>query len=65
MGDDIIVKDVQLIQGGLLQIDFMNMKTGENYRAFSEGKEFFSLLGSSMASNSERWMKSFEETLQE
>lgn len=57
MGDEIIVKDVQLIQGGLLQIDLMNMDTNESFRVISEGKIIFGLLADSMANASEEIAK--------
>ncbi len=56
MGDKIEVKDVQVIQGGLLQIDAYCEEKNEHYRIFANPDKFFTLLGQSMFKNFEEHM---------
>ena len=60
MGDEIVIKDIEIIQGGLIQIDFQNMKTKETYRSFCEPSTFFGMLGSSMQLHYTSFMDNFE-----
>ena len=60
MGDEIKIKDIEIIQGGLIQIDFQNMKTKETYRSFCEPSTFFGMLGSSMQLHYMSFMDNFE-----
>jgi len=61
MGEAIIIRAISVIQGGLLQIDFFNEETKENYRCFSEPSEFFSMLGKAMQINVDKWNNDFHE----
>ena len=51
MGDEIIIYAIEVIQNGLLQIDFRNENTDEQFRAFCEPKEFFGMIGKAMQKN--------------
>lgn len=48
MGDKFQFLDVKVIQGGLLQVDFMNMTTRQGGRMFMSPERFFEKLGRSM-----------------
>lgn len=48
MGDKFQFLDVKVIQGGLLQVDFMNMTKKEGGRMFMSPERFFEKLGRSM-----------------
>ena len=60
MGDEIIIVAIEIIQGGLIQIDLKNETKNEHYRAFVEPKDFFSMLGNAMQKNSDDFQKAFE-----
>jgi len=51
MGPEIIIYAIEVIQGGVLQIDFRNEETNECYRCFCEPKAFFGILGEAMQKN--------------
>jgi hypothetical protein len=55
MGDDIRLEAIEVIQGGLLQIDFRNATTGQCYRLFAEPLDFFTKLGTTMSRNMIEW----------
>ena len=48
MGDKFQFLDVKVIQGGLIQVDFMNMTKREGGRMFMSPERFFEKLGRSM-----------------
>lgn len=51
MGDHIIFKSIEVIQGGLLQIDLWNETENKHIRFFAEADEFFSKFGKAMQKN--------------
>ena len=51
MGDEIILKAIEVIQDGLLQIDLWNETERKEIRFFAEPKEFFNMLGNAMQKN--------------
>ena len=51
MGDEIIIRAIEIIQNGLIQIDFLNKETDECLRAFCEPEAFFCMIGKSMQKN--------------
>jgi len=51
MGDEIIIYAIEIIQNGLLQIDFRNENTNDCFRAFCEPKKFFGMFGKAMQKN--------------
>jgi hypothetical protein len=51
MGDKFQFIDVKMINGGLLQVDFMNMTKQEGGRMFISPERFFEKLGRSMQHN--------------
>lgn len=61
MGDEIVIKTVEVIQGGLLQIDLRNETNGEWYRVFAEPRTFFAMIGEAMGKNCDDYMKQLEE----
>lgn len=51
MGDKITLKGVEVIQGGILQLDFKNEESGKMDRCFVSAQDFFKMLGNSMNNN--------------
>ena len=62
MGDDITIEDIQIIEGGLIQIDFRNEKIGESWRAFCSADKFFGMIGKSMNDSHEKTLREFEKS---
>ena len=60
MGDEIIIVAIEIIQGGLIQIDLKNETKSEHYRVFVEPKDFFSMFGNAMQKNSDDFQKAFQ-----
>ena len=60
MGDEIIIVAIEIIYGGLIQIDLKNETKNEHYRAFIEPKDFFSMFGNAMQKNRDDFQKAFE-----
>jgi len=54
MGEEIIVDAIEIVENGLIQIDFRNNDTGETFRAFCDPDRFFGLIGASMQKNFEQ-----------
>lgn len=50
MGDEIIIEKLEVIQNGLLQIDFRNLENNKIDRCFIELGEFFKMLGPALLS---------------
>ena len=65
MGDEIKVLDVQVIQGGVLQIDFVRTEDGKTFRSFCDGNIFFEKLGRSMAMNHVKWQGEYARQISE
>lgn len=63
MGDLFDLIDVQVIQGGLLQLDVKNMKTNQSIRMFINPLVFFKKLGESMERTSHEWLDEFHTVL--
>lgn len=57
MGDEIIIMAIDIIYGGLIQIDLKNETKNEHYRVFVDPKDFFSMLGNAMQKNSDDFQK--------
>jgi len=57
MGDDFEFINVQLIQGGVLQIDFVNNTEKKSCRMFANGDDFFKKFGRSIKLNHIEEMK--------
>ena len=57
MGDEIKFIDVKMIQGGLIQIDFLIVETNKHERCFVEPNKFFGKLGESMMESQGKWYK--------
>ena len=60
MGDEILIIAIEVIQGGLIQFDFKNTETGEQWRCFADPGEHFRMLGDAMQKNVEQWNQDFE-----
>ena len=60
MGDDIEIRAIEVIQGGLLQIDFFNTTTDKGYRCFAEPGAFFAMLGAAMQKEHDDWFAEWE-----
>ena len=59
MGDDVVIKAIAVIHGGLLQIDLWNNSTNQGAgRLFIEPHGFFAMLGKSMQASYEAWIES-------
>ena len=57
MGDEIELRDIQVIQDGLIQMDFFNESEHKGYRAFCKPDIFFKMIGDSMAQNHRNYPK--------
>ena len=55
MGDDIEIKMIEIIQGGLVQIDFYNNSQKKWDRAFCDPDKFFRMIGNSMQKSMKKW----------
>jgi len=51
MGEEITLTNLQVIQDGLLLMDFKNKQTNEGFRVFVEPQDFFGRLAKSMQGN--------------
>lgn len=60
MGDVFDLIDVQVIQGGLIQLDIKNLKTMQGARMFVNPSVLFSKIGKSMESNMDEWLRTFQ-----
>ncbi len=60
MGDLFDLVDIQVIQGGLIQLDLKNYKTNQSIRTFLDPKELFSKIGESMSRNMDEWLNNFQ-----
>jgi hypothetical protein len=56
MGDKIIIESIEVIQDGLFQIDFKNVKTEEYYRCFIEPDKLFGMIGEAMQENYNKYL---------
>jgi len=59
MGDEIEVKNIEIIQGGLVQIDFYNATQDKIDRAFCDPDVFFAMIGKSMQAGAKKWNEDF------
>jgi len=57
MGDEIVIMKIEVIQGGILQIDFLNTATNKSERCFIDPYNFFNMLGNAMQDNVHYWIK--------
>ena len=57
MGDKIRVIDIQVIQGGLFQIDLMNDTTQEAIRFFAEPYDLFQRVGNALQLSHNSYLK--------
>ena len=55
MGDKIIITNIEVIQGGLLQIDIFNENTNIGDRIFVEPSYLFSKIGMALRKNHEQY----------
>ena len=62
MGDRIEMTAIEVIQGGLLQIDFYNVDKKWHERCFCQPDKFFGMLGKAMQANHSAWEKQFFES---
>lgn len=64
MGDEILIVNIAVIQGGLLQIDFENVTQNKTDRCFAQPGDFFKMIGDAMQKNHvkdvEAWQRSIE-----
>lgn len=60
MGDDIRLKDVQIVQGGELQVDLWNNTTRQNIRFFCKPEDILKALGRHFSSGRKKFLKDFE-----
>ncbi len=65
MGDDIEFKKVEVIQGGLLQIDIFDKSLGKGFRCFVDPVTFFSQLGISMNTHMLDWMQAYHDEMKD
>ncbi len=59
MGPEIIIKALEIVNNGTLQIDFQNTETNEQWRCFAEPEKFFSMLGKAMQKHTDKYMEDF------
>ena len=59
MGPEIVIERIEIIQGGLLQIDFLNKETKGIFRCFADPDVFFGMIGKAMQGNVEKWNEEF------
>ena len=57
MGDHIELKEVEVIQDGLFQIDFYNENQNTWFRVFVEPEKMFGLIGDAMQSNYKKYLE--------
>ena len=55
MGEEILIEAIEIIQGGLLQIDFRNTETNKCDRCFIEPVKFFGMLGKALQKGLAAW----------
>jgi len=60
MGDEIKIESIEIIQGGLVQIDFYNLTQDKTDRAFCDPGVFFKMIGNSMQQSMKRWDDAFD-----
>ena len=51
MGDEVIIKKIEVIQGGLFQIDTQNLKDNKCQRIFIDPYKLFTMIGQAMQNN--------------
>lgn len=61
MGDEIIIKRIEIVNNGSLQIDFYNVDTNQQWRAFAQPASFFGMLGQAMQKQRDKYMTEFFE----
>jgi hypothetical protein len=59
MGDKITLKGLEVIQSGVLQLDFKNEDTGKMDRCFVTVQKFFEMFGNSMHKAHIEYVKNF------
>jgi len=59
MGDEIEIKNIEIIQGGLVQLDLYNVSQNRYDRAFCDPDVFFKMIGDSMQENFKKWVNNF------
>ncbi len=57
MGDYIELRDVEVIQDGLLQLDFYNETQNKWFRVFVEPEKMFGLIGEAMQNNFKKYLE--------
>ena len=57
MGDQIVISEIKIIYNGLFQIDLRNTSTNEQYRVFAHPDSLFSMIGSAMENNYNKYME--------
>lgn len=60
MGDEIELKNIDVIQGGTIQIDFYNKTENRHDRCFCDPKDFFKMIGIAMQANADKWMEDWQ-----
>lgn len=66
MGDEVNLVAIEVIQGGLLQLDFLpETKDAKGFRVFVEPVQFFAKLGEAWQDNREAWLKVYEKSREE
>lgn len=60
MGDAITIVAIEIIQGGLVAVDFQNEKTKVIDRAFCVPAVFFGMIGASMQKGHQEWMEAWD-----
>lgn len=62
MGDKIELKEIEVIQDGLFQLDFYNENKNTSFRVFIEPEKLLTLMGKAMQVNYQKyWDKIYDE----
>lgn len=59
MGPEVTIQSIEVIQAGLIQIDFWVEEENRAYRCFIEPEKLFGMIGASMQANYNKFLDSF------
>jgi hypothetical protein len=57
VGDEIMFESIEIIQGGLIQIDIKNVTKNTTERCFMQPSELFKLFGDAMQRSHDKWIQ--------
>lgn len=57
MGEEVIIIAIEVLQGGLFQIDTEHSDSGKRDRIFIDGNDLFRMIGGAMQHNQRKWLR--------